>query len=315
MKMSIRRFSIIISTVLSLLFTVPAGSTDWNKKQSPRPKWRSHGLVDSQGVKQFLDLAYYSGPDADPVKHKLDLYLPEGKRDFPMIMFIHGGGWDQGDKRVTSDPYGDIGRRFAKKGVGVAAIDYRLSPQFKYPTHIQDVARAFAWLFNNLASYGGDPNRIFVMGHSAGGHLTALLATDERWLKEQGLSLKNIQGAIPVSGVYDFEMLAPTRKLSKSTDIMMERFFDNDPAKMKDGAPLNHIEKGKPIPPFLILWGGLDLPTLPAQAKALAKKLEDNGYSVQTMECPLRNHYTMVVDIRNVGDKEQEAILNFIKQY
>jgi len=310
-----RRFSMFMAMMIFLVFTASVNSTDWNKKQSPRPKWRSRGLVDSQGVKQFIDLAYYTGPDADPIKHKLDLYLPEGKSNFPALMFIHGGGWDQGDKRVTSDPYGDLGRRFAKKGVGVVTIDYRLAPQFKYPTQIQDVAKAFAWIHQNIASYGGDPSRIFVMGHSAGGHLTALLSTDERWLKEQGLSLKNIRGAIPVSGVYDFEMLAPTKKLSKSTDIMMERFFSNDPEKMKDGAPMNHIEKGKPMPPFLILWGGLDLPTLPAQAQAFAQKLKDSGYSVQTMQCDLRNHYTMVVDIRNPGDKEQEAILNFIKEH
>ena len=301
--------------VLMLATALPAFATEWNPKQSPRPKWKSHGLVDSQGVKQVKDVAYYTGPDADPVKHKLDIYLPASKTNFPVIMFIHGGGWDQGDKLVSSDPYGDLGRRFAKKGVAVVTINYRLSPQFKYPVHIQDVARAFAWVNKNIASYGGDPDRLFVMGHSAGGHLTALLSTDERWLKEQGLSFKNIRGAIPVSGVYDFTELAKTDKYSKADSVMMERFFSNDKQKMQDGAPINHIEPGKNIPPFLIFWGGLNLPTLPTQAKALAKKLKDNGYSVQTMQCDLRNHYTMIVDIRNVGDKEQEKILQFISEH
>jgi len=309
--MSKRRVLLLVMA-LSLSLSLKSLATEWNKKQSPRPKWRAHGLITQEGVKQYIDLAYYTGPDADPLKHKLDLYLPAGKSNFPVVMFIHGGGWDQGDKRVTTDPYGDIGRRLAKKGAGVVTINYRLAPQFKYPTHVQDVARAFAWIHKNIASYGGDPERIFVMGHSAGGHLTALLATDERWLEEQGLGLKDLRGAIPVSGVFDFKALEKTDKLSKANSIMMDRFFSKDPEKMRDGAPINHLQPGKDIPPFLILWGGLDLPTLPSQAKAFAKKLKDNGYSVSTMQCDLRNHYTMIVDLRNVGDKEQEAILNFV---
>jgi acetyl esterase/lipase len=305
----------IMVVLFAALMGISVSATEWNKKQSPRPAWRAHGMVDAQGVKQFIDVPYYAGADADPVKSKLDLYLPEGKSKFPVVMFIHGGGWDQGDKRVTTDPYGDFGRRFAKKGVGVATIDYRLSPQFKYPTHVQDVARAFAWVKKNIASYGGDPDRIFVSGHSAGGHLTALLSVDERWLKEQGLSLKDIRGAIPISGVYDFNGLKETDKLSKADRIMIDRFLSGDPEKMKDGSPINHIEPGKNIPPFLILWGGLDYPTLPPQAKAFAHKLKDNGYSVKTVQYPLRNHYTMIVDIRNPGDKAQEEILRFIASH
>jgi acetyl esterase/lipase len=137
------------------------------------------------------------------------------------------------------------GRRLAKKGVGVACINYRLSPQFKYPTHIQDVARAFAWVYKNIAQYGGDPTRIFVSGHSAGGHLTALLATDERWLNEQGLSLKNIKGAIPVSGVFDFSELSKTDKYSKANSIMMERFFNSDQEKMKDARQSIILKRAK----------------------------------------------------------------------
>jgi acetyl esterase/lipase len=297
--------------VLLVLYSLPALSTDWRPKQSPRPQWRANGLVDTKGVKQYLDIAYYQGPDADPVKHKLDLYIPGNRTNFPVVVFIHGGGWNQGDKRVTTDPYGDLGRRLAKNGVAVAAIDYRLSPQFQFPTHIQDVARAFAWVHANIASYGGDPGRIFVCGHSAGGHLTALLATDERWLKEQGLSLKDIRGAIPVSGPFSFEGL-DGEKVDKTDRVMIGRFLNHDPQKHKDASPVNHVESGKAIPPFLIMYGGKDFALLREQAGELAGKLEENGYSVKVKSYPGRNHFQMILDIRNEGDVEQKDILDFI---
>lgn len=280
----------------------------------PQGRGILRGRVDAQGVRQVLDIAYYTGPDADPVKHKLDLYLPEGKTKFPMIMFIHGGGWATGDKRVLTDVYGDLGRTFAKQGIGVAAIDYRLSPQFKFPAHIQDAARAFAWLHQNIKSYGGDPDRVFVMGHSAGGHLTALLATDERWLKEQGLGLKDIRAAIPISGVYDFETLRPDW-LSGHSDPLTGLIFDKDPQKMKEASPINYVERNKPIPPFLVLWGERDVLSMRQQAINFTEKLEDNGCSVKAIRYPSRNHFKMILSIRQPGDQEQKDILQFVESH
>ncbi len=298
------------------LLTAQVHSTQWNPNQLPRPKWRTHGIVDKKGVRQILDIAYYSGKDADPIKHKLDLYLPEGKTNFPVLIFIHGGGWSGGDKRITFDVYGDLGRRFAKKGVGVVCINYRLAPQFKFPTQIQDVARAFAWVYNNIEKYGGDKNRIFVCGHSAGGHLTALLATDERWLAEVGLSLKNIRGAIPISGVYNFLWVKKIKVSDAGKRMLKDLFGENyTDDRLKDASPLYHIEPEKLLPPFLVLYGGLDFPTLPAQAKEFAQKLEENGYEVYLKRYDLRNHYTMIIDIRNLGDKAQMDILEFIRKH
>jgi len=298
----------------ALLAALPALSTEWTRKQSPKTRGLVRGLVDAQGVRQMLDIAYYAGPDADPIKHKLDLYLPEGKTNFSIIMFIHGGGWTTGDKRVRTDVYGDLGRTFAKQGIGVAAIDYRLSPQFKFPAHIQDAARAFAWIHKYIKSYGGNPDRIFVMGHSAGGHLTALLATDERWLKEQGLGLKNIRGAIPISGVYDFETLRPSR-LPEDNNLLSGRSLNKDPEKMKEASPINYVAPNKPIPPFLIMWGERDVLTMREQAINFAKSLEDNGHRVQTVQYVSRNHFSTILNIRRPEDQEQEDILQFVESY
>ena len=87
-------------------------------------------------------------------------------------------------------------------GIGAAVISYRLTPTVQHPGHIKDVARAFVWLHENIKKYGGRPDELFVCGHSAGGHLVALLATDESYLKAEGLALSDIKGVMPISGVY-----------------------------------------------------------------------------------------------------------------
>ncbi len=139
--------------------------------------------------------------EADQKKHKLDLYLPKGKTDFPVVMFVHGGGWVFGDKNFFG-VYEGVGKMFARHGVGAVVTNYRLSPAVQHPEHIKDVARAFAWTHKHIADYGGRPDELFLCGHSAGGHLISLLATDESYLKAEGLSLKDVKGVMPISGVY-----------------------------------------------------------------------------------------------------------------
>ncbi len=131
-------------------------------------------------VKAVKDVAYYEGADADAKKHKLDLYLPVSDKPFPVAMWIHGGGWVLGDRSM----YGALGRRLAERGIGCAVISYRLSPGVKHPEHVKDCARAFAWLHANAKTHGGDPDRLFVSGQSAGGHLSALLALDRTYLNQ-----------------------------------------------------------------------------------------------------------------------------------
>src|SRR5262249_37999874 len=147
------------------------------------------------------DLAYYDGPGADKIKHRLDLFLPRGRKDFPVLFFVHGGAWLRGDKGFLGI-YSALGTFFARHGVGVAVTNYRLSPAVKHPEHVKDVARAFAWTVRNIARYGGRPDQVFVCGHSAGAHLVALLVTDESYLKQEGLTAQAVRGAIPLSGIY-----------------------------------------------------------------------------------------------------------------
>ncbi len=252
-------------------------------------------------VKTVKDVAYYEGEDADKVKHKLDLYLPKDKENFPVFFFVHGGAWVHGDKDFFN-LYSSLGHYLAKQGVGVVVTNYRLSPGVKHPEHIKDVARAFAWTYKNIEKYGGRPDQIFVGGHSAGGHLSALLVVDDTYLKAEGLSPAKIKGVIPISGVYD---------LSGIPDGMMQVIFGKDEEVRKKASPMVHV-KGD-LPPFLILYADKDLPGCDKdQAEKFAKALNDKGTKATTLEIKDSNHYLIILNTAAGKGEAPKAILDFI---
>src|SRR5436190_695779 len=139
-------------------------------------------------VETHTNLTYYSGEGADKYRHRLDLYVPKGKKDVPVMMFVHGGGFTVGIK----DQYAFVGQVFASYGIATAVINYRLSPKTSYPGHVQDTARAFAWLRQHVAEYGGKADRIFIAGHSAGATLVAMIGADPSYLREVGESIEHV---------------------------------------------------------------------------------------------------------------------------
>ena len=163
----------------------------------------------AQEVQVIRDLSYFDGADRDSDKHKLDLYLPKGLVNPPMMLWIHGGAWAYGGRHIEED----LARQFASKGIAMAAMSYRLSPGtwkdptltegIQHPEHIRDVARAFKWLNQNASEYGYSQENLFVSGYSAGGHLSALLCVDPTYLKEVDMLTASIKGAIPIAGAYD----------------------------------------------------------------------------------------------------------------
>src|SRR5204863_1542540 len=142
---------------------------------------------------------YTDGPEDQLAKHKLDLYIPKGKTNLPVLFFIHGGAWTSGDRTQ----YPPLGNRYASEGILTVVPSYRLAPKFPHPAQIEDTAAAFAWTVRNISARGGDTNRIFVAGHSAGAHLVALLALDEKYLTAHQLSPKLIRGVLGFSGAYN----------------------------------------------------------------------------------------------------------------
>eukprot|EP00050_Salpingoeca_kvevrii_P010048 m.6297 g.6297 ORF g.6297 m.6297 type:complete len:291 (+) comp2597_c0_seq1:115-987(+) len=158
-------------------------------------------------------------------KHHLDIYKPDagdgrGSGLRPVVMHVHGGGWQRGDRgrKFYGAPY--IGRKFAEAGIVAVCPSYRLSG---FPENIHDIASAFAWTVKHIAEYGGDPKSVFVCGHSAGAHLVALLAVDPYYLTRAGLTSASLRGVIAISGIYNLRK--PFHQDRKMAHWFFRRFY------------------------------------------------------------------------------------------
>lgn len=248
------------------------------------------------------NLVYYNGPGFNPQKHILDIFSPKDLPNAPVLFFIHGGGWTEGDKSI----YPFLGRTFAQQGFVTVVISYRLTPEVQFPGHIQDVARAFVWVYKNIARYGGNPNQIFVTGHSAGGHLAALLALDKRYLQAEGLSTDLIKGDLPISGIYNVNT-----HLDAYPEI--KNVFTSDPDKLQDASPVAHVSEKQP--PFLISYAQNDLITLDAQAMELAKLLQQKGTEAKLVMVPNVDHLGIIVTVGTPNDLTTDLIVRFVRAH
>jgi acetyl esterase/lipase len=254
----------------------------------------------SYEVESTRNLTYYDGAEADQKKHKLDLYLPKGKTDFPVVLFVHGGGWVFGDKNFFG-VYEGVGKMFARHGIGAVVTNYRLSPGVQHPEHIKDVARAFAWTHKHIGGYGGRPDELFLCGHSAGGHLISLLATDESYLKAEGLSLKDVKGVMSISGVYAIP------------DNMFNEAFGTDPVQRKNAGPINHVHEG--CPPFLVVYADHDFPYCDALSEEFGKELKAKNVSEETLKIKDRTHIDIIGNTTKDDDPCAKALLEFVARH
>lgn len=228
-----------------------------------------------------FDVAY--GPDE---MHRLDLYGAGKMTDAPTMIYVHGGAWRVGDKSQT----GLKVEFFRDKGWVFVSVNYRLLPHGKHPANVEDVARAIAWVTDHIHEYGGNPDALFVMGHSAGAHLVSLVATDERPLKKYGKDLSVIKGVISLdTQAYDISLL-----LEKRIPALYQAAFSEDPIVWRDASPITHIESNKGIPPFLICYSKGMTPHInrgrSAQAHAMEKNLIKAGVHAEVVDASDRNH-------------------------
>lgn len=252
--------------------------------------------------KVHRDLAY-----AEPKNERqtLDVYAPAEGKNHPVVVWIHGGGWQRGDKsEVQKKP-----QAFVDKGFVFVSINYRLLPTVTIKQMAGDVAKAIRWTHAHAKEYGGDPDRIFVMGHSAGAQLAALVCTDDRYLKAEKLSLSLIKGCVPVDGdTYDVPMQIRTVE-QRRADIYKKKFGDAD--SQKDLSPVTHVAKGKRIPPFLILHVA-DHPETKGQSQRLVKALQEAGVPARAYPAEGKNHTTINADLGLPDDKLTQALFEFL---
>jgi acetyl esterase/lipase len=249
----------------------------------------------------------------DHERQVLDVYSPTDAKNRPVVFWIHGGGWEVGDKTdVQEKP-----RVFVAKGFVFVSTNYRLLPGVDMATIVRDIARAIHWTHDHIADYGGDPKRLLIMGHSAGAQLAALVCTDDRYLNEEGLSLSIIKGCVPVDGdTFDVPAIIETAETRRRAHGQPQaKFghrekFGNDPAKHRDFSAVTHIGPNKGIPPFLILHVA-EHPDTTAQAERLAAALKSAGVPVTTFGARQTYHSKINADLGLRDDPATKALFAF----
>jgi arylformamidase len=255
-------------------------------------------------------------PYADPAQERqvLDVYSPRLANHMPVVFWIHGGGWETGDKTsVQIKP-----QAFVEKGFVFVSTNYRLLPKVDMATIVRDIAKSIRWVHENIAEYGGDPACLFIMGHSAGAQLAALVSTDDRYLKAEGLSLSIIKGCVPVDGdTYDVPAIIETAETRRRVHGLPQaksghrEKFGNDPAKHRDFSAVTHVAEGKGIPPFLILHVAQH-PDTTAQAQRLANVLKSAGVPAQVFGAQESNHNKINADLGRPDDPATKALFEFV---
>jgi acetyl esterase/lipase len=263
----------------------------------------------------------------------LDVYAPAEGKNLPVAVWIHGGGWHRGDKSdVEKKP-----QALLDKGFVFVSINYRLFPTVTIKEIAADVAKAIRWTSDHIREYGGDPRAIVVMGHSAGAQLAALVCTDDRYLKAEGIPLSAVKACVPVDGdSYDVPMqikaveeepaashtltfgdpakqkkLPSITLLAKGRRAASYRIKFGDEALQKELSAVTHVAKGKSIPPFLVLHVA-DHPETKAQSQRLVKALAEAGIPATAYPAAGKNHTTINADLGLPNDRPTQEIVTFL---
>jgi acetyl esterase/lipase len=262
------------------------------------------------GIVVHRDLAYQSLPGVDPARQALDVYTHPSLSRAPIVLFLHGGSWRQGDKRaVLAKPLALV-----PAGYVVASANYRFRPHVDIATMAADVATAVAFLRANAASHGGDPDRIFLMGHSAGAHLVAVVGTNERFLHDAGVPWSALRGVVPLdTGPYHVpRQLERVASVEGGYGDLMRMVFGNDPAQWEVASPWHHVSAT--TPPFLIVTSD-GRGDAAAQAIPFGEHLRAAGVEAAVIEAKGRTHGTLNSELGRPGDATTQAVLDFLARH
>jgi acetyl esterase/lipase len=257
----------------------------------------------SAQVRVVSDLDFVAGAEYPDKKDRLDVYVPASAANAPVVISIHGGGLRAGDKSQQTF----VGQRFASAGNVTVVVNHRLSPAVMHPAHIEDIAAAVAWVKRNIAQYGGDPGKLFVIGHSAGAYLAALLVLDPRYLAAHGLTPRDIRGVVPVSGFFfvDRPGVAPDRP--KDT-------WGIDANVWKAASPATYVNRD--VPPMLLLYADGDDGWRRNQQHEFLTTLGAAGQrEIEVRMIKGRTHNTVWSEMAKGDEETSRAILQFVTRY
>ena len=212
---------------------------------------------------------------------RLDIYTPKDVQNAPVVLFFYGGRWSEG----TKDNYRFVGESLASRGfIGVVA-DYRLYPQVRFPAFIDDAATAVVWLTKNVSTYGGNPDKLFVMGHSSGAHIASMLVLKEEFMTRAGGSRAMLRGMIGLAGPYDFLPIEdPTLR-----DVFAP------PEKYQDSQPILFTSGDNP--PVLLLHGEDDEIVWVKNTRNLAEQIKKAGGPIETVIYPKMSHRMILASL------------------
>ena len=249
-------------------------------------------------------------------RHVLDIYTPEkqARNSLPVVFWIHGGGWQTGDK-------GDVSLKpkvLAERGMIFVSTNYRLLPEVTMDELVGDVASSLGWVHRNIARYGGDPRQIIVGGHSAGAQLAALICIDDKYLKKEGVPFEVLKGCIPIDGdTYDIPKIIQTAEHrqavygGKMFTFGHRQKFGNDPEKHVVFSAVTHVARGKNIPPFLILYFAGN-PDTRAQAQRLESVLKAADVPTRAYGKRDTNHSRLNNDLGKPEDPATKEFYRFL---
>ena len=252
------------------------------------------------------DIAYrpeVEGQDAyTKARCKLNLAVPTDTKGFATYVWFYGGGLKNGSKDESREYCADIAKSFAQAGVACVTPDYRLSPKAKYPSYVDDAAASFAWTIQHIAEFGGDPRKVFIGGHSAGGYLALLVGFDPDRLKPYGLTLGSVAGIAQVSGqVFTHYTVREERGISKYSVVADE------------GAPCFYVKKA--LPPILTIYAQNDMIGRAEENQFMVAMLKSAGHTENySLRANDRDHGSVGHSIRNADDPARLAILSFISK-
>ena len=247
------------------------------------------------------DISYLPDPvNSDYAKEqcKLDVFYPKNVTDFSTIVWFHGGGLRMGERQ-----WGElVTARFVPEGIAVVTVSYRFSPKVNNPVYIEDAAAAIAWTFKNINKYGGDPDKIFISGHSAGGYLTLITGMDKRYLANHEIDIMQIAGLIPISG----------QTITHST-IRNEQGIPHGTQLVDEYSPLYYANEIGP--PCLCICGGDDLPLRCAENIYFVEVQKNAGNkNISFLEVDGHDHDAIFTNINKPGNEVATAMLEFINK-
>lgn len=253
-------------------------------------------VISTRGLKVIPDQRY--GPHE---RNLLDVYAPASAQGAPTVLFVHGGSWQGGDKAI----YRFVGESLARAGYVTGVMNYRLAPQNRYPTYVQDTAAALRWLRDHAGDFGGNPNNLFVVGHSAGAFNAVEAVDNARWLREAGVPVGAVRGVIGIAGPYAYDFRQDSSRVafpegSTPDEVMPDRHVRRD------------------APPHLLLVAANDTTVGPQNALKLEAALKEAGVPVTRTVLPRVNHVTIVAALARpltfLGGTRQQVI-DFIEAH